>query len=92
MVVYLADNRGRCPSQMVSPTYHFGDVLVRVQRPEVNLHNGADPTAITLPHASEARLTSNVPQLWTRMCEDGGKRRRKGNARQRSFIKVHWSL
>lgn len=49
-------------------------VPVRMRRPEVNLHNGADPAAITLPHAPEARLTSNVPQLRRGMLEHGRKR------------------
>ena len=29
------------------------------------LHNGIDPPTVALPHASEARLPTNVPYLWT---------------------------
>lgn len=39
---------------------------VRMLRPELNLHNSTDSTTVALPHAPEARLTPDVPQLETR--------------------------
>lgn len=43
----------------------------------MNLHNGADPTTVPLPHAPETRLAPDVPQLEAR--RRGLRRGRRGS-------------